>query len=87
MVSEKKDKLDGKNKDMEPFRDELMLLHISLCIEKVKKRIKRRLKFMKNKLITRKRKEAFPRKSGKYNELFQDFAKESGSRDNPVRTA
>jgi hypothetical protein len=86
MVVEKKDKLNEKNKDMEPFRDELTLLHISLYIEKVKKRTKRKLKFMRNKLIARKKKEAFPRKSGKYNELFQDLAKESGNRDNPVKT-
>jgi hypothetical protein len=39
--------------------------------------LKKRLKRLKNKLIARKKKEAFPRKSGKYNELFQDFGKES----------
>lgn len=77
MVSEKKDKLNEKNKEMELFKDELTYLRISVYREKIKNRTRRRLKFMKKKLLERKRKEAFPRKDGKYNELFQDFGKES----------
>lgn len=84
MTLEKKDKLNRKNKNL--IIENLELLRISIYIEKIKKWTKRRLKYIKNKLIARKRNEAFPRKSGKYNEFFQDFAKESGSRDNPVKT-
>jgi hypothetical protein len=44
------------------------------------------LERMKKKLMERKRKEAFPRKWGKYNELFQDFGKESWAKDDQTTT-
>lgn len=73
-----------KNGSIESLRHKL--LHIALCEEETKIKKRRLRKLIKKKLINRKRKEAFPRKGGKYNELFQDFGKESGTRDNPTKT-
>jgi len=85
MGKEWKDKLNDKNDILEVFRIELIYLRKAVYEydRKRKNFIKRRI--MK-KLTARKRKEAFPRKGGKYNELFQDFGKESGVRDNPTKT-
>lgn len=87
MVENYKDPLKYTEKPIEPSSEELELFRISLYIEEKKKKRKRRIrKFVQNKLKNRKRKEAFPRKSGKYNEIFQEFGKESGVHDNPTRT-
>lgn len=88
MIIERKNNLSEKdNKYKGSLEDELTLLHISLNAEKVKKETEGRLKDFKKRLNARKKNEAFPRKTGKYNELFQDFGKESGSRDNPIGAA
>jgi hypothetical protein len=36
---------------------------------------------VEKKIVNRHKREAFPRKSGEYNELFKDKRKESGSRE------
>jgi len=86
MVTEKKDKLNEKKLDSESFKKELSYLRISIYSEKIKKRTRRRLERMKKRLIERKKKEAFPRKGGKYNELFQDLGKESWAKDDQTTT-
>lgn len=86
MVSEKKDKLNEKKLDTESFKNELSYLRISIYSERIKKRTRRRLERMKKRLVERKKKEAFPRKGGKYNELFQDLSKESWTNDTKTTT-
>lgn len=86
MSTERKDKLNDKNNVLEIFRIELIYLRRAIYESERKKKNFIRKKIMK-KLTARKRNEAFPRKSGKYNELFQDFGKESGAHDNPTKTA
>ena len=76
MNKEKKERLYDKNDSLELFRLEITYLRKTISDREIKI-LKKRLKRLKNKLIARKKKEAFPRKSGKYNELFQDFGKES----------
>ena len=85
MNKEKKERLYDKNDSLELFRLEITYLRKTISDREIKI-LKKRLKRLKNKLIARKKKEAFPRKSGKYNELFQDFGKESWSRDNSGQT-
>ena len=81
---EGRDKFDEKNENIEIFRRELATLRISIYNEEIRvKRKKRIRKFIRKKIVERKRKEAFPRKAGKYNELFQDFGKESWVHSHP----
>ena len=81
LKNEAKNKLNESVSNIGHFREELTSLRVSLEREKVKRKTKRRLKFFMKKLIRRKLKEAFPRKEGKYNELFQDKSKESWTND------
>ena len=78
--SEWKNKPQNENS----IKNELTSVRNSIFYEEAEKKRKRRIKFIKKKLIERKKKEAFPRKSGKYNELFQDFGKESGVHNIPT---
>ena len=83
-ANESKDKLNDKHENIEIFRRELTILRISIYNEEIRlKRKKRIRKFIRKKIVERKRKEAFPRKAGKYNELFQDFGKESWVHSHP----
>jgi hypothetical protein len=83
-ANESKDKLNDKHENIEIFRRELAILRISIYNEEIRlKRKKRIRKFIRKKIVERKRKEAFPRKAGKYNELFQDFGKESWVHSHP----
>lgn len=72
-----RDNLDNKNEVLSSFKYELQFLYQSIIEKRVIKKKERRKKRFMKKIIERKRKEAFPRKAGKYNELFQDFGKES----------
>ena len=77
---EDKEKKDKYRRDENLQLSKLWLTSFKDSIsEKRKKRFLRRR--FRNKLLNRKKREAFPRKNGKYNELFQDFGKESWSRD------
>ena len=81
---EGRDKFNEKNENIEIFRRELAALRISIYSEEIRlKRKKRIRKFIRKKIIDRKKKEAFPLKGSNYNELFQDKAKESGIHNNP----
>ena len=80
--NETKNKLNEGVSNIEFFREEITSLRVSLEKQKVKRKTKRRLKFFIKKLMRRKLKEAFPRKEGKYNEIFQDKSKESWTNDN-----
>ncbi len=79
---EKKDKY-GKDESLQLSKLWLMSFRDSISDKKKKKFIRK--KFW-NKLMNRKKREAFPRKGGKYNELFQDFGKESWVRDGTAGT-
>ena len=79
-------KLNEKDKAMESYKYELKFLRISIIREKIKRKKERVRKFVGKKIIERKRHEAFPRKGGNYNELFQDFGKESWTHNNPTQT-
>ena len=83
MNKELKDNLYNKDAILESYKFELMSLRKMVYDKKKKKFIRKKIL---SKLTIRKRKEAFPRKGGKYNELFQDFGKESGVHDNPTKT-
>ncbi len=80
--NETKNKLNEGVSNIEFFREEITSLRVSLEKQKVKRKTKRRLKIFIKKLMRRKLKEAFPRKEGKYNEIFQDKSKESWTNDN-----
>ena len=86
MSKEWKDNLNDKKDFLEFFRIELIYLRRAVYESERKRKNYIRKKIMK-KLTARKRNEAFPRKSGKYNELFQDLGKESGARDNQGQVA
>ncbi len=81
MSTEWKDKLNAKNNILEIFRIELIYLRRAVYELERKRKFFIRKRIMR-KLTARKKNEAFPRKSGKYNELFQDLGKESWSRNN-----
>jgi hypothetical protein len=84
MVENYKNSLKYNEKSIELSGNKLALFRMLLDIEEKKKKRRRIFKFIRKKLIQRKRKEAFPRKNGKYNELFQDLGKESGNHNNPI---
>lgn len=56
----------------------------SQMIDKKGKILRRKIR---RKIVERKRKEAFPRKSGKYNELFKDIGKELGNHEDQIKNS
>lgn len=82
MIDER-EKKDKNEKDESLALSKLWLTSFGKSISENER--KKKKKFIRGKIMEklkkRKQGEAFPRKNGKYNELFQDFGKESGSRD------
>ena len=56
----------------------------SQMIDKKRRILRRRIR---KKIVERKKREAFPRKGGKYNELFKDISKEVGNHEAQIKNS